>query len=361
MIEQVIERALEQAGPSDDDIKAKVNEALGQKLNEAANAMAQEVAKMLESAGSKITVQIPGRPDTQIEGDQHETLPALLNLLAAGLHVMLVGPAGSGKTHGCHSAAKALGMDFYSMSVGSQTTMSSIMGYMDATGNYVRTVFRDAFEHGGVFLLDELDAGNANVLTSLNAALANGECSFPDGMVVQSPDFRCVAAANTYGNGQDRQYVGRNQLDATSLDRFATLPWNYDEKLERKLAGLDTWVDAVQAYRRAAMDLGTRHIISPRASMQGARLCLQGHFEIKTIAEMTIWKALDRASVQQIIGKAQSNGYLRNGHYEKIAAQAKKLREEEARRPKPVPAAKPVIVAKDDFFDGAEAPVAVGQ
>jgi hypothetical protein len=32
--------------------------------------------------------------------------------------------------------------------------------------------------------------------------------------------FVCIAAANTFGTGADRQYVGRNQLDESTLDRF---------------------------------------------------------------------------------------------------------------------------------------------
>jgi cobaltochelatase CobS len=53
------------------------------------------------------------------------------------------------------------------------------MGYMDAHGKLVRTLLREAYEHGGVFLLDEIDAGNPGVLTVLNALLANGQVGFP--------------------------------------------------------------------------------------------------------------------------------------------------------------------------------------
>lgn len=297
-------------------IKASTKKFIGDKLDEAAAAMASQVAKMLEKAQRTIRVNVPARPETTIEGDQHKDFPALLSLLAAGLNVMLVGPAGSGKTHACKSAAAALGLKFYCMSVGAQTTMSAIMGYMDANGQYVGTVFRDAFELGGVFLLDELDAGNPNVLTALNAALANGHCAFPDGMVKQHPEFRCVAAANTYGNGQDRQYVGRNQLDATSLDRFACLPWNYDESLEFKIAGFEPWVRLVQAYRLAADGLRCRHIISPRASIQGAKLCIQGDLSVAKIVDMVVFKSLDTATRNQIMSKSTlgSDAWLKIEH-----------------------------------------------
>jgi hypothetical protein len=44
------------------------------------------------------------------------------------------------------------------------------------------------------------------------------------------------AAANTYGTGADALYVGRNQLDAATLDRFYVVEMDYDRKLEAKLA-----------------------------------------------------------------------------------------------------------------------------
>ena len=47
-----------------------------------------------------------------------------------------------------------------------------------------------------------------------------------------------LAAANTWGRGGDQQYVGRNQLDAATLDRFvlSTLHVDYDTDLERDIA-----------------------------------------------------------------------------------------------------------------------------
>ena len=129
-----------------------------------------------------------------------------------------------------------------------------ITGYMDATGDYVRTAFRNAFEHGGVFLFDEVDNGNANALGVVNSALANGSMAFPDGMVKRHPDFLCVASANTYGRGADRQYVGRQALDAAFMDRFEVIHVDYDEALEEALClatGLDSQrVKAVLGYVR---------------------------------------------------------------------------------------------------------------
>ena len=135
---------------------------------------------------------------------------------------MMVGPAGSGKTTAAHEAAKALGIPFYF--TGAIDSAYKLTGFIDAQGRTVRTAFREAFEHGGVFLFDEMDSSMPAALLAFNAALANGHADFPDGIIKRHPDFRAIAACNTFGGGANRQYVGRMQLDAASLDRFAIAP-----------------------------------------------------------------------------------------------------------------------------------------
>jgi|SRR5579859_740021 len=202
-----------------------------------------------------VRVEVTRNGETKpVEGLAHKMLPTVITVLSIGKHVMMVGPAGTGKSHIGHQAADALGLPFYAISVGPTMTESRIIGYMDANGNYGATLFRQAYEHGGVFLFDEVDNGSASVLNVINAALANGEMAFPDGMVKRHPDFRCVAAANTYGTGPDRTYQGRQALDGAFRNRFIYLPIAVDEPLEEALClntGLDgTKVRQVLAYCR---------------------------------------------------------------------------------------------------------------
>jgi MoxR-like ATPase len=150
---------------------------------------------------------------------------------------------------------------------------------------------REAFEKGGLLLLDEVDAANAGVLTIINALLANGYCSFPDGVMQRNENFRCICACNTYGRGADREYVGRNQLDAATLDRFAVVDFEYDENMERAIAGNNEWVDKIQRYRKRAFDLKMRVVISPRASIFGAKLLANGMKE-KLVEDLVLWKGL---------------------------------------------------------------------
>jgi cobaltochelatase CobS len=203
-----------------------------------------------------------------------------------------VGPAGSGKSYAAQSIAKALGLPFYFQPVGSQTTKFDLLGYLDATGSYITTHLRQAFEFGGVFLLDEVDAGNPNVLTVINGLLENGHGSFPDRIVERHPDFVMIAAANTYGRGADRLYVGRNQIDGATLDRFDCVDWDYDEELETSLSGNADWTKKVQSIRQAVSDLKEKLIVSPRASMKGAQLLAAGFTE-NEVLDMVIYKGIN--------------------------------------------------------------------
>jgi cobaltochelatase CobS len=262
--------------------------------------VAQEVDLAKVPSETVIHVKAPDGKIKTDKGTVHKCQADLTRAIAAGTHVYLVGPAGTGKTTGAHKAAGMLSLKFYCVSVCSQTTASVLLGYMDAHGKYVRTVFRDAYEKGGVFLLDEIDNGNANVLAVLNAALANGTCAFPDGMVDRHDDFRCIAAGNTWGLGRTMEYVGRNPIDAATLDRFAFIEWPLDESLETKTAALPAWCSFVQRFRAEVTKRGIRHLVTPRATYHGEKLLGQG-MPVGRAAEMTLRKALEPSQFDEIV------------------------------------------------------------
>ena len=164
-------------------------------------------------------------------------------------NVMLVGGAGSGKSSLCKDVADALELDFYPMSVGIQTTKSDLLGFINAKGDYVTSPIRQAFENGGVLLLDEFDATHAGVVTILNSLLANDVCSFPDKIVHKNEKFICIVACNTYGRGGSIEYIGRNKLDSATLDRFVVVNVDYDDRLEGLLTRNETWVNIIRKMR----------------------------------------------------------------------------------------------------------------
>ena len=228
----------------------------------------------------------------------HWQLPTLLKILSTKLNVYVVGPAGSGKTHGAIQCAEALNVPFHF--TGAIASEFKLTGFIDAQGRIVSTEFRKAYEKGGLFLFDEIDASYPQAVLAFNAALANNYMDFPDKRVDRHENFYCIAAANTYGQGTDRQYIGRNQLDGASLDRFVFLDWNYDEKLERALAKNDDWVDYVQNIRAYVMRQKIRHIVSPRASIFGAKLLQQG-IAREIVEQSVLWKGIDETTKQKIL------------------------------------------------------------
>lgn len=253
---------------------------------------ANEIKKLVDAAVERAIATVPpkninlifdGKQRKQLDGLHHYEFENILMALSAKCNPMLVGPAGAGKTTCVEQAATALDLKFFAMSVGLQTSKVEFMGYMDATGSYVRTLFREAYEKGGVFLIDEIDAGNPGIMTIINAALANGICSFPDKMIKKHANFLCCAAANTFGKGADRMYVGRNQLDAATLDRFIKMNFDYDEVLESKLATNQSWFQLIRDIRKAVMDKKLRVLVTPRATLYGCALLEQG---------MNFWQVL---------------------------------------------------------------------
>lgn len=212
----------------------------------------------------KITTVINGE-HKDVKGILHEKFDTVLKFVANDEPVFLTGPAGSGKNYICKQVAEALGLKFYFTNAVTQEY--KLTGFTDANGNYQPTQFYKAFTEGGVFMLDEMDASIPEVLVILNAAIANRYFDFPApiGYVEAHPDFRIIAAGNTTGHGADYEYVGRNQLDAASLDRFAIVHIDYSVQIENGVAGDIEVADFCRAFRKAANKTGIQVIVSYRA------------------------------------------------------------------------------------------------
>lgn len=231
-------------------------------------------------------------PDTAT----HEMFDTILKAVMCG-PVCLVGPAGSGKTTLAGQVAAALGLKLYF--TGAIASEYKLMGFIDANGRLNRTAFREAYEHGGLFLFDEIDASLPQAILAFNNALANGFCDFPDANIPRHKDFKVMAAANTYGHGADRVYVGRNQLDAASLDRFIFITMGYDEKLETALVQNLDWCEHVQVARAAVTALKLRYIVSPRATIYGASLLEKG-LDFEIVNMLAIFKGMPPEDMRMV-------------------------------------------------------------
>lgn len=258
---------------------------------EVENLVKETVRQELKLIPSQVTIKLPDGKVTEA-GVQHKSFKRLCEIVGTNTEVFLVGPSGSGKTAGVKCLSKAFNLKFYCQSMSQQTPVSFLLGFVDATGKCTRTLFRDAYEFGGVYLMDEIDNGNPNTIAVMNAAIGNSSCSFPDKMVERNKDFRFICAGNTFGLGATRDYVGRCQLDAATLDRFVTLEWDYDFDFEKLLVSNQQWVKRVQTARQVAELLALRVIISMRTSIYGSRL-LELNIPHEEVEDLTFLKGLD--------------------------------------------------------------------
>ncbi len=220
----------------------------------------------------KVEVEV-GEVRTSFDEVLHEKFDTVLKFVQMDEPVFLTGRAGTGKNVLCKQVAKALGLDFYFTNAVTQEY--KLTGFTDANGIYHQTQFYEAFTKGGLFMLDEMDASIPEVLVILNCAIANRYFDFPSGkdkdgneiggFTKAHPDFRVISAGNTFGLGADYEYVGRNQLDMASLNRFAVVEIDYDKQIEYNVSEGDSeLVDFCEDIRKVANDSGIRIIVSYR-------------------------------------------------------------------------------------------------
>ncbi len=262
-----------------------------------------------------IRLEINSAPAVEVSR-QHFKFQLLVACINAGVPALLVGPAGTGKTTVARAAALAVGREFAAISFGPMTSKGDLFGVRDAAGVVHESDLVRLAKGGGVFLGDEMDAGNAGVLTMVNMLLANGHFATPTGMVEKSDAFIFIAGANTYGTGANRTYVGRNQLDAATLDRFAVIDWPLDVGLEAFACGINEpslpfdlaaggvpspseWLAIVRAFRAGVAKAGVRHEVTQRASILGCAL-IRGGVGVDHLKALLLNKGLDAATLAKI-------------------------------------------------------------
>lgn len=244
----------------------------------------------------------------KLEEVTHEMFETVLNFVMADEPVMLVGPAGTGKNVICKQIAKLLNFNFYFTNAVTQEY--KLTGFIDANGVYHETEFYKAFKNGGIFMLDEIDASIPEVLIILNAAIANRYFDFPNGKIEAHPDFRVVAAGNTFGHGASYTYVGRNQLDGASLDRFALIKIDYSPRIENSLTNDDELLEFIHDFRKACDKNGIQAIASYR-SITRINKMMQIGMDIHTILQTCLLKNLEDDDINMIKRDLHDNKYSR--------------------------------------------------
>lgn len=242
---------------------------------------------------------------------KHPRFDNIKTLVEANIPVWLKGPAGSGKNYLCKQIADATNLQFYYTNA--VTNEYKITGFIDANGNYHKTQFFEAFTNGGLFFFDELDASIPEILILLNSAIENRYFNFPTGRTDAHPNFRVIAAGNTSGKGADSEYVGRYQLDAASLDRFAEIVLDYDPTIEDHIAEHDKELTAfINAMRIGFEQSGIESIISYRATKHLGIIAHHTKIPLPDAMESVILKGVTEDDREILKGNIPSPERLQN-------------------------------------------------
>ena len=262
----------------------------------------------------------------------HPDVPKLVAKLQMSNHhdrnLYVYGPAGTGKTTAGIQLAEALGVDLYIQ--GTAMSKYDLVGFRLPSGEIVRTAFMDAWEKGGMIILDDIDRSDPRALSSLNAATANGTCDFSHcgmGLIPRHPDCIIFATGNTSMNGQDVKYVAAAKQDAAFRDRFTMHRMELDEGFELSIVSgrgefAEKWTKRVQRIRRACQELGgnvDRFVMaSMRASIQGADLFTTEALTQAEIEEAVVFKGAGDDVTKLVYSKVgkPSTAYKRINNWE---------------------------------------------
>lgn len=267
-----------------ESLDSKAKEALEHGLNAAIEKMEAHAKKAISDAADRVApiVVKEGTKKRVIKGVMPTEFKRMVQLASARIPIMLVGPAGCGKTYLSAKLAEALDLDYSDNSCSEGMSESVFNGRLLPIGKggafeHVASPFMERYEKGGVHLLDEMDAGDPNLFTYINKAIANDSYTvdqrYENPVVKKSKDFVLVAAANTFGHGADAMYVGRNQLDAATLDRFkiGLVTMDYSKEVESSLAPTElcewAWHIREQIRQRKLRRIMSTRVIKDLATM----------------------------------------------------------------------------------------------
>ena len=155
----------------------------------------------------------------------HPIYEDALKTLLLSKKLMLVGPAGTGKTYMVQEFAKSLNVPFYKYSCSRDSSVHDLLGYKQpASETYLQTTFLNCYENGGIFLVDEYDAMSGDMSLFFNGVADNStSISVPhrdeNPTAMKHADFYIVMCGNTWGNGS-QDFSGRDFQDMALMDRF---------------------------------------------------------------------------------------------------------------------------------------------
>lgn len=183
-------------------------------------------------------------------------LESIAAALAAGRHLLLEGPPGTGKSTVLREIASASGVPFEFVEGNAELTPARLVGSFDPAAvlesGYSPDVYIDgplvsSLRTGGLLYVEELNRVPEETLNVLITVMSEGELHVPRlGRVPAEPGFRMVAAMNPF------DAVGTARISSAVYDRVCRLGLPYQDAAD----------EAIIAGRVAAQSRAGPHVVA---------------------------------------------------------------------------------------------------
>jgi MoxR-like ATPase len=215
-----------------------------------------------------------GRLGDRVVGRRRE-LESVVAALAAGRHLLLEGPPGTGKSTVLRAIADQADIGFEFVEGNAELTPARLVGTFDPAAvlaeGYSPDVFVDgplltALRDGSLLYVEEINRIPEETLNVLITVMSEGELHVPRlGHVVAAPGFRLVAAMNPF------DAVGTARIASAVYDRCCRLAMGYQDEGEEALIVGAAAPDAAAA-------LGPGGVLADVAMVRDSR----SHPEVRT-------------------------------------------------------------------------------